>query len=80
MIVVVFLFSGETHSLFPFYINLRCLCLRLSIYYAGTIMLFDYNTFISFSSVTVISLTLEKYFYYLTNKLQLPLIQLNYIH
>ena len=47
-----------------------------SIYYAGTIMLLDYNTFISFSSVAVISLTLAKYFYSLPNKLQSLLIQL----
>ena len=33
-------------------------------------MLLDYNTFISFSSVAVISLTLAKYFYSLPNKLQ----------
>ena len=39
-------------------------------------MLLDYNTFISFSSVAVISLTLAKYFYSLFNTLQLPLMQL----
>lgn len=39
-------------------------------------MLLDYNTFISFSSVAVISLTLAKYFYSLLNTLQLPLMQL----
>ena len=75
---VAYLFSGETHSLIAFHT-----VHRLSIYYARTIIycnqvtvLLDNSTFISFSNVAVISLTLAKYFYSLLNTLQLTLMQL----
>ena len=79
---VAYLFSGETHSLIAFHT-----VHRLSIYYARTIIycnqatvLLDNSTFISFSSVAVISLTLAKYFLLFTQCTTINSHAINYTH